>query len=683
MFANFRISQRILIAVLIPLMGLLLYSGQSLYKTHKLAIEMTNIRELGKFAPVISSLVHELQKERGMSAGYIGSSGRNFADKLPSQRKLTDGKFAEYQSALTALQSTGLGNHIAAQTDSVSAYYEALNKTRSNVSKLQLTVGQAAGWYTKGNAQLLAIVEGITQFSSDPDVLKDLAAYTAFLQSKERAGIERAMGATGFGAGAFSTSTYQKFISLISAQDAYLYSFSKLAKPQHATFLEKTVQGKAVNNVNDMRKIAIESISTKDLHNIEASYWFEQISKKINLLKDVDNHLAESLISFVDAKKSEASNARNTTASLVLLTLIVTLILITIIVKQLAKSIRSITDAMNDISDGDLKTSVPYTDNKDEIGSMARALEIFRSNMQENEALKKKQEETERQAAKKRQQDMNDLADSFEEKVGSIINVVSSSSQQMGNTAESMSKTADDASQQASSVAAGAEEASANVQTVASATEELTASIHAINEQVTRSTEIATHAKQKASDTTERVTNLVFAAQKIGEVVDMITEIAEQTNLLALNATIEAARAGEAGKGFAVVASEVKNLAAQTAKATEEISQQIGGIQDSTTGAAEAIDEISSTIEEMNQIASSVSVAMQEQSAATNEIAANVQQASEGTVEVATNIVKVTHATSEAGQASATVLEAASALSKESESLEKAVQNFLTTVRAA
>jgi methyl-accepting chemotaxis protein len=232
-------------------------------------------------------------------------------------------------------------------------------------------------------------------------------------------------------------------------------------------------------------------------------------------------------------------------------------------------------------------------------------------------------------------------------------------------------------------VAAASEQASANVQSVASATEEMTASVNEISRQVQESSRIASEAVKQAQETDARINKLSQAAGRIGDVVKLITAIAEQTNLLALNATIEAARAGEAGRGFAVVASEVKQLASQTAKATDEIGTQIAGMQAATQESVAAIKEISATIARVSEIAATIAAAVEEQGAATQEISRNVQQAAQGTAQVASNITDVNRGAAETGSASSQVLSSAQSLSSESNHLKLEVDKFLVTVRAA
>ncbi len=353
-----------------------------------------------------------------------------------------------------------------------------------------------------------------------------------------------------------------------------------------------------------------------------------------------------------------------------------------VVARSISTPIKAMTGAMGSLAKGELSTEIPATGNKDEIGDMAKAVQVFKDNMIKADRLAADQK-VEQAKKEARTNAVEGYIQEFDKSVASVLQVVSSASTELQTTAQSMSATAEETSRQSTAVAAASEQASSNVQTVATAAEELSSSIAEIARQVSESTRITTQAVQETERTNSQIQSLAAAAQKIGDVVKLINDIAGQTNLLALNATIEAARAGEAGKGFAVVASEVKSLANQTAKATEEISTKVAEMQTATVQSVEAVKTIGQTIGRVNEIATTIASAVEEQGAATQEIARNVQQASAGTTEVSSNISGVTKAAADTGAASSQVLGASGELAKNAETLRGQVDGFLAKIRAA
>jgi methyl-accepting chemotaxis protein len=351
--------------------------------------------------------------------------------------------------------------------------------------------------------------------------------------------------------------------------------------------------------------------------------------------------------------------------------------------RSISTALSAMVRAMTGLAGGDATIAIPGLGRKDEVGEMAGAVQVFKTNMAETERLRAEQSEMEARQVKQRKADMHKLADAFEGAVGEIVETVSAAATELEAAAHTLTMTAERSQELAGAVAAASEEASTNVQSVASASEQMSSSVNEISRQVQESSRVANDAVEQAQKTNDRVGELSKAAARIGDVVELINTIAGQTNLLALNATIEAARAGEAGRGFAVVASEVKALAEQTAKATGEISQQISGIQAATQESVGAIREIGDTIGRMSEISSTIAAAVEQQGAATQEISRNIQHASEGTSQVSSNIADVQRGAGETGSASAQVLSSAQSLSSESNRLKLEVGKFLNTVRAA
>jgi methyl-accepting chemotaxis protein len=349
---------------------------------------------------------------------------------------------------------------------------------------------------------------------------------------------------------------------------------------------------------------------------------------------------------------------------------------------------RTITVPLNDIgvsmqkiSAGDTGAVIAGLDRRDEIGSMAAAVRVFKDSMVSANRVALEQEQAKAAASAAERQAIQQTVDDFHAKVGGLVSVLSSAATALEMTAGTMSGTAAQANRQASTVASAAASASKGVATVAAAAEELTASISEISGQVSQSAKLTGQAVADAQRTDGIVQALALGAERIGDVVGLIASIAGQTNLLALNATIEAARAGDAGKGFAVVASEVKSLATQTAKATEDIRTQIAQIQSATKEAVDAIRTITTTIEEVSAIAISISAAVEEQSAATGEIARNVQETAESAQSVTANISGVHEAATATGSAASAVLGAAAAMSRQTAEMTSEINGFMVRIR--
>jgi len=682
LFSRLRIMQRIVLALLVPSLGLALAAAVIVLDKRATVTDMQRLVSLAALATNISGLVHDMQRERGASAVFIGSRGQQLVRELPEQRQLTDVQRKKLTDALAQFDARAAGGDLSDILSDARSRVDRLESMRQDISGLKIPAPDSNLYFTTTILRLLDVGLEIAKLVNNDEVARSLSAYVSFMQAKERAGQERATGAPGFAAGSFEAVQHRRLIGVVSDQDTYFRLFRSYSTRAEQDFLARTVTGEPVAEVERMRKIAIETPAGHPLGNVDGAYWFRMTTARIDMMKNVEDHLAGNLLALAAAVRGAAETAFWVSLAAACALIGFTAVLGFIIVRSITQPIAGMTGAMSRLASGEAAVEIPGTGRHDEIGAMASAVQVFKDNMLRAESLAAEQR-NEQDRKEKRQQAIESLIAAFDASVGAALGKLGSSSGHLSATAQTMSGTAEETTRKATAVAAASEQASTNVQTVASATEELSSSVAEIGRQVAESTRIAGQAVNDASKTDEQMQQLNATAQKIGDVVKLINDIAGQTNLLALNATIEAARAGEAGKGFAVVASEVKSLANQTAKATEDIAAQVAAIQQATGGAVSAIRGISQTIGRVNEIATTIASAVEEQGAATQEIARNVQEASRGTTEVSSNIAAVSEAAGSTGSAATEVRSSAEEVAQQGEALRAEIDRFLAGIRAA
>jgi methyl-accepting chemotaxis protein len=443
------------------------------------------------------------------------------------------------------------------------------------------------------------------------------------------------------------------------------------------------MDGKGRPIISDM----IEMMKTSDAGSME--YWFpkaggtEQIQKMSSIRKFAPWDMFLFTGVYMDDLEAEYETVMKRLGLAALAVLIVTVVFGVLVARNIGRPLVALEGKMEKLAGGDLNIEVTEASRRDEVGLMARTVEVFRANGEALERMRREQEEMKAIAEAERKAALRQMADDFQEAIYGIVQQVTSTAQTLETSARSLSGTAEETARQATSAASAAQQTASNVETVSAAAEELSSSVAEISRQVVASSRIVDCAVHESDCTARDFEELSRTADQIGEIIHLIQQIAGRTNLLALNATIEAARAGEAGRGFAIVASEVKELARQTQHATEEISEQVGAIQQVVAQSADAIRSIGASIGEVETATTTIAAAIEQQDSATKEIARNVQEASTGSGELSHSMIGMTQAAGDTGSAATTVLSAAGMLAGESQELRRKVDDFLGKIRAA
>lgn len=628
-------KQKIVALLILPILGFLWLSVSAISKGVETTSEMSSLNQLTRLSVVYSELVHELQKERGMTAGFIGSQGTKFVGELRSQRTNADNRRDQrneyWQTAdITLPQITRLNTEISNSLNQLSSI-------RSRVDSQSIPLSEALGYYTQLNAKLLSVSALIAELSSDAAITTETIAYYNFLQGKERAGIERAVLNNTFSKNEFGPGMLVKFISLVTEQNTYFSNFEVLSNQANVRFFEQQLKDNSVAEVAKLRQLAESKMSGFD---VDPVYWFAQATGRIVQLKKTENQLADSLIALTEKKANEAqSEMFASIAMFVAITLFAAFVSFKVIT-DLTTRVKNLTSVLSVVrDDNDLTVRAKYLGNS-ELGLISSSL---------NETL---------------------------EKFSQVIDNLSQSSLTLASAAEETAQTCQYNSNtlveqqgQIGLIATATEELSATVNEVAAKTQQTASSAKQVDEQSQEGLSIVQHSYQsieilasEINGLAEKITHLHESSNNINSVIDVIKSVAEQTNLLALNAAIEAARAGEQGRGFAVVADEVRTLAQRTQQSTLEIEGFISSLQSDVQTAFNVIDNskkmsskavedsreveqtlqgISNAVSEIFSMTEQIATATEEQAVVTQDIAQNVMAVEQKSTESTTGATQI------------------------------------------
>ena len=594
---NLTIKSKLLLLSLVPLLSLIFFTTQQTIHNIQFKNNLEHTQKLVDFSKKISLLVHETQKERGMSAGYVGSKGVKFKNKLPEHRLITNKRRKEFKQFIDTFNFSEypiLKKHI----DTILKDLSELDKNRVKITNREHTLKDTVTYYTQLNKKLLNAVNEIAKQSPSNEITKMLVGYTDFLKAKERAGIERAVLSGVFAQNSFPPGYYKKFIQLVSMQNAYLDSFVHISPENIVNFYKEKMQDQAVTETERLRNIADQHALTGNF-NIDPQYWFTTITKKINILKEIDDTIAQAIIT----KISSLANSSMQSVYLGIFVIIFTSFLALFMIRNIDSRIKNLKNIINHIANQkEFSKNIPITSN-DEFGEIQHSLNQLVLSIKEALQYAKNSASQNEQISTELVKAFNSISDNIHKET-KVVNDIVQSSRHLESTLLETKDEADETKKQTQYAKEKVEEAKAVI-------------TDTINQ-------IQTNA-QIEHDLADKLNTLSNDAEQVKGVLSIIGDIADQTNLLALNAAIEAARAGEHGRGFAVVADEVRQLAEKTQKSLHDINATISVIVQAILDASQTMNHNIKNIETLIHNTDNVQENMNQISHSMDEVFKNIE----------------------------------------------------------
>ena len=737
---NLSIAKKNLIFAMVPLIGFSYFVFSLVTIKSDFKNEMISLERLTTLGVSSSAVVHQLQIERGMSAGFIGTKGQKFTAELKDQRGATNQAQKEFETELRKTNSAEFSKAIAANLKEIQRQIAKKDAIRKEIDSFSIPANKAIAYYSNLNTNLLQNINLIAGSSSHGLLTSRLIAFSNFVQGKEKAGIERAVLTNVFAQGTFTEDSFTKWKELVLAQDFLNGIFLKFTSETQANLFGKVRQSPVFSNAMAMQKTA-KSKGLSGNFNINSLDWFAAQTDKINLLKKVEDSSIKEILQITKKLRLEAeASLKQTLVIAIFLGLFIVIIAIAFSVDQ-AKSIAKLVEDIKECATGRQDIEI-IVDRKDEIGEISKALADFLGHLKAKNIIADQvaegdltvvvplvsQHDAMGLSLTRMVYELKIIINQVQEKVHQLTssskelsftsNKMSNSTREMSDQSTNISNAAVEMSQSIDAVAAATHELSTNIGTisgsasqmsdsfgeVATAINQINSSTSEVSNLAKEAVDVAASAQNVSVSATEIMNQLGGSANEIGDVTVMIKKIAEQTNLLALNANIEAASAGDAGKGFAVVANEIKELAKQSSKAAEDIAGKISGIQEQATKSVDAIFSIDKVIRQVSDSSNNINLKSQEQeqasklangaiesgnlavqavtalisemSTATEEVSRSSSEMAQGAAEVSKSITLIAAATKNSATDSKGVNESAILISVVAERLLRAVENF-------